>query len=103
MVGAYPAIRSYVRMQPRRRWAGVGRVAWVGPVRRGGFAVASAGSRGVLDDNHRLHRARVRWTVVMVTALVVGAVIYLLAVRTSLGQALEDAALRGSDQVDPDV
>jgi PAP2 superfamily len=57
----------------------------------------------VLDDNYRLHRARVRWTVVMATALVVGAVIYLLAVRTSLGQALEDAALRGSDQVDPDV
>ncbi|CAN5126839.1 hypothetical protein BH09ACT8_BH09ACT8_06890 [soil metagenome] len=65
--------------------------------------MASAGSRGVLDDRRRLHRARIRWTVVIAAALLVGAVVYLLAVRTALGQALEDAALRGADQVDPDV
>jgi membrane-associated phospholipid phosphatase len=41
--------------------------------------------------------------VVAVAALLVGVAAYLLAVRTGLGQALEDAALRGSDQVDPDV
>ncbi|CAN5737456.1 hypothetical protein BH09ACT7_BH09ACT7_27000 [soil metagenome] len=39
----------------------------------------------------------------MVAALVLGAVVYLLAVRTGLGQALEDAALRGAEQVDPEV
>jgi hypothetical protein len=39
----------------------------------------------------------------MVAALLLGAVVYLLAVRTGLGQALEDAALRGADQVDPEV
>jgi membrane-associated phospholipid phosphatase len=39
----------------------------------------------------------------MVAALVLGTVVYLLAVRTGLGQALEDAALRGADQVNPKV
>jgi hypothetical protein len=47
--------------------------------------------------------SRTRWTVVMVGALVLGTVVYLLAVRTGLGQALEDAALRGADQVNPKV
>lgn len=65
--------------------------------------MASAGNDGVLDSGTRLIRARHRWVAVAVAALLVGAVVYLLAVRTGLGQALENAALRGADQVDPDV
>ena len=57
----------------------------------------------MLDDNQRLLRARRRWTAVAVAALLLAVAAYLVAVRTGLGQALEDAALRGADQVDPQV
>ncbi|MET0900661.1 MAG: phosphatase PAP2 family protein [Mycobacterium sp.] len=65
--------------------------------------MASDGDGGVLGDGHRVVRARHRWTVVAAVALLLGAAVYLLAVRTGLGQALENAALRGADQVDPEV
>ncbi|CAN5430087.1 hypothetical protein BH10ACT9_BH10ACT9_36090 [soil metagenome] len=65
--------------------------------------MASAGNEGVPDSGWRLIRARHRWLAVAVAALLVGALVYLLAVRTGLGQALENAALRGADQVDPGV
>lgn len=65
--------------------------------------MASAGDGGVLDDGRRLIRARHRWLAVAVAATLFGAAVYLLAVRTGLGQALENAALRGGDQVDPDL
>jgi hypothetical protein len=41
--------------------------------------------------------------VVLVAALLFGAMAYLLAVQTRTGQALENAALRGASQVDPEV
>ncbi|MHA0289423.1 phosphatase PAP2 family protein [Mycobacterium sp. C3-094] len=53
------------------------------------------------DD--RLRRARRQWAVVLVVALLVLVAVYLLAVQTTLGQRLEDAALRGADQVDPEL
>lgn len=65
--------------------------------------MAGAGVGGVIDIDRRLRRARLSWTVVALAALFLGAAVYLLAVRTRLGQAMEDAALRGSDQVDPEV
>ncbi len=65
--------------------------------------MVSTVSRGVLDDDRRLIRARHRWTVVALIVLVLGAAVYLLAVRTGMGQALENAALRGSEQVDADL
>lgn len=58
---------------------------------------------GVPDDGSRLFRARRRWTVVALVALLLGAAVYLVAVQTGVGQSLEDAALRGADQVDPEV
>ncbi|RZT25177.1 PAP2 superfamily protein [Mycobacterium sp. BK558] len=39
----------------------------------------------------------------MMGALVFGAAVYLLAVQTGTGQRLEAAALRGADQVDPEL
>lgn len=51
----------------------------------------------------RVHRARHRWTAVLIGALLFGVAVYLLAVQTPLGQRLEDAALRGAEQVDPDL
>jgi hypothetical protein len=65
--------------------------------------VASAEDGGVLDGHRRLSRGRRRWTVIAVGALFLGAAVYLLAVQTRLGQAIEDAALRGSDQVDAEL
>lgn len=53
------------------------------------------------ETGHRLPRARRRWTVVALCALVFLAAVYWLAVRTSTGQAVENAALYGADQVDP--
>ncbi len=50
-----------------------------------------------------MHRARHRWTAVLIGALLFGVAVYLLAVQTPLGQRLEDAALRGAEQVDPDL
>lgn len=53
------------------------------------------------DD--RLRRARRQWAVVLILALLVLVGVYLLAVQTTLGQRVEDAALRGADQVDPEL
>ncbi|QFZ24903.1 phosphatase PAP2 family protein [Saccharothrix syringae] len=41
-----------------------------------------------------------RWSVIAVAAFGAAAVVYVLAVWTEAGQALENAALRGADQVD---
>ncbi|ROP41935.1 phosphatase PAP2 family protein [Saccharothrix texasensis] len=41
-----------------------------------------------------------RWAVIAVAAFGVAALVYVLAVWTATGQALENAALRGADQVD---
>ncbi|KWX65983.1 phosphatase PAP2 family protein [Mycobacterium sp. NAZ190054] len=49
----------------------------------------------------RLARARRRWTAILLCALVFLAAVYWLAVRTTTGQAIENAALYGADQVDP--
>ncbi|WP_308123991.1 phosphatase PAP2 family protein [Mycolicibacterium xanthum] len=57
----------------------------------------------VLDDAGRLRRARHRWTAVLIGALLFGVAVYLLFVQTTIGQILEDAALRGANQVDPEV
>lgn len=65
--------------------------------------MASAGEGGALDSRRRLSRARRRWAVVAVGAVFFTSAVYLLAVRTRMGQAMEDAALRGADQVDPEV
>ena len=65
--------------------------------------MASAGRGGVLDSRGRLRRARHRWTAVAVAALLLGSAVYLLAVRTRMGQAMEDAGLRGADQVDAEL
>jgi len=65
--------------------------------------VASAGDDRVPHDDRRVVRARLRWLAIALAALLAATVVYLLAVRTGLGQALENAALRGVDQVDPEV
>ncbi|SRX78651.1 phosphatase PAP2 family protein [Mycolicibacterium parafortuitum] len=57
----------------------------------------------VVAGDRRLRGARFKWAAVLVFALLFGAAVYLLAVRTTTGQRLEDAALRGSDQVDPEL
>lgn len=59
--------------------------------------------RVALDGHDRLRRARHRWTVVLIAALLFGTVVYLLAVHTTTGQRFEDAALRGATQVDAEV
>ena len=65
--------------------------------------MASAGDDRVPHDDRRVVRARLRWLAIALAALLAATVVYLLAVRTGLGQALENAALRGVDQVDPEV
>ncbi|WP_236949992.1 phosphatase PAP2 family protein [Mycobacterium sp. MS1601] len=50
-----------------------------------------------------LSHARRRWMAVLITAVLCGAVVYVLAVQTRTGQALENAALRGASQVDPEL
>ncbi len=59
--------------------------------------------RVALDGDRRLRRARHQWTALLVVALLFGAAVYLLAVQTTTGQRLEDAAWRGADQVDPEL
>ena len=44
-------------------------------------------------------RATRKWTIVAVAATVVGIATYLLAVRTTMGQRIENTALRGADHV----
>ncbi|WNG87147.1 phosphatase PAP2 family protein [Mycobacterium sp. ITM-2016-00317] len=53
------------------------------------------------ETRQRLTRARRRWIVIPLCALVFLAAVYWLAVRTRTGQAVENAALYGADQVDP--
>jgi membrane-associated phospholipid phosphatase len=55
------------------------------------------------NGDRKVAGARRRWLVVLTAALLFGVVIYLLAVQTRTGQALENAALRGARQVDPEV
>lgn len=58
------------------------------------------------DPNHqdetsrRLRRARRRWTVILFATSVFFIAVYLLAVQTTTGQAVENAALNGAEQVD---
>ncbi|WP_245233956.1 phosphatase PAP2 family protein [Mycobacterium sp. PS03-16] len=59
--------------------------------------------QGALNGDRELSSARRRWLIVLMAALVFGVVTYLLAVQTRTGQALENAALRGARQVDPEV
>ena len=66
------------------------------PVTRARRRIADVG-----DD--RLRRARRQWTAVLIVAVLVLVAVYLLAVQTTLGQRVEDTALRGADQVDPDL
>ncbi|WP_277243086.1 phosphatase PAP2 family protein [Mycolicibacterium obuense] len=66
------------------------------PVTRARRRIADVG-----DD--RLRRARRQWTAVLIVAVLVFVAVYLLAVQTTLGQRVEDTALRGADQVDPDL
>ncbi|KRE26799.1 PA-phosphatase [Mycobacterium sp. Soil538] len=56
-----------------------------------------------LDGDRLLRRATRQWTGVMIGAVLFGAAVYLLADQTSTGQRLEEAALRGANQVDPEV
>lgn len=52
-------------------------------------------------DETRLRHARHRWTVIAICASLFFVAVYLLAVRTTTGQAIENAALNGADQVGP--
>ncbi|WP_305092738.1 phosphatase PAP2 family protein [Prescottella sp. R16] len=63
----------------------------------------SHGDRALEDpETVRAQRRTVHiWTIVVVAALVFGALTYLAAVWTVTGQTIENAALRGADQVDP--
>jgi hypothetical protein len=65
--------------------------------------VAVLEARGALDGDRMLVNAGRRWAVVLVAALLFGVAVYLLAVQTRTGQALENAALRGASQVDPEL
>lgn len=49
----------------------------------------------------RLRRARRRWTLILTSASLLFIAVYLLAVHTTTGQAVENAALDGADQVSP--
>ena len=49
---------------------------------------------------HKVRRARRRWTVIALGASLFLIAVYLLAVRTVTGQAVENAALNGAEQVD---
>lgn len=53
------------------------------------------------ETRRRLTRAGRRWTVILLCALLFLAAVYVLAVRTTTGQEVENAALYGADQVDP--
>ncbi|VEG58191.1 PA-phosphatase-like phosphoesterase [Mycolicibacterium aurum] len=54
-----------------------------------------------LDETRlRLGRARRRWTLILAGASLFFVAVYLLAVRTHTGQAVENAALNGAEQVD---
>ncbi|WP_246585249.1 phosphatase PAP2 family protein [[Mycobacterium] fortunisiensis] len=46
--------------------------------------------------------ARHRWTGVLIAAALFGVAVYWFAVQTVTGQTIENAALRGADQVSPD-
>ncbi len=53
-----------------------------------------------LDDTRlRLRRAQRRWTVIALCASLFFVAVYVLAVRTATGQAAENAALNGAEQV----
>lgn len=55
----------------------------------------------LLDETRlRLGRARRRWTLILAGASLFFVAVYLLAVRTHTGQAVENAALNGAEQVD---
>lgn len=53
--------------------------------------------------DERLRRARRQWAAVLIVAVLFFAAVYLLAVQTTLGQRVEDTALLGADQVDPEL
>src|SRR5690349_7396456 len=98
------------RWQPERpRWyrGGSGRPLVFLPGDRTGSrkacAVAVMEVQGAPERDRVLITARRRWAVVLGLALLFGAAVYLLAVQTRTGQALENAALRGASQVDPDL
>ncbi|MGE2732778.1 phosphatase PAP2 family protein [Mycolicibacterium vaccae] len=57
----------------------------------------------VVAGDRRLRGARFKWAAVLVFALLFGAAVYLLAVHTTTGQRLEDSALHGAGQVDPEL
>ncbi|BBX19915.1 phosphatase PAP2 family protein [Mycolicibacterium duvalii] len=59
--------------------------------------------RRAVDGDRRLRRAPYRWAAVLSVAALFGTAVYLLAVQTTTGQRLEDAALRGANQVDPEL
>lgn len=52
------------------------------------------------DTRRRLGRARRRWTLIAIGASLFFIAVYLLAVHTVTGQAVENAALNGAEQVD---
>jgi hypothetical protein len=52
------------------------------------------------DTGRRLRRARRRWTLILFGASLFFVTVYLLAVQTTTGQAVENAALSGAEQVD---
>ncbi|MDG4665206.1 phosphatase PAP2 family protein [Mycobacterium sp. 236(2023)] len=54
---------------------------------------------GLDETARRLRRARRRWTVIAICSSLFFVAVYLLAVRTSTGQAVENAALNGAEQV----
>lgn len=53
------------------------------------------------ETDRRLRHARRRWTVIAICASLFLAAVYILAVRTTTGQAVENAALNGAEQVGP--
>ena len=56
--------------------------------------------RSDIDETHRrLARAQRRWTVIAICASLFLIAVYVLAVRTTTGQAVENAALNGAEQV----
>lgn len=56
--------------------------------------------RSDIDETHRrLARAQRRWTVIAICASLFLVAVYVLAVRTVTGQAVENAALNGAEQV----
>ncbi|MFB1294445.1 phosphatase PAP2 family protein [Mycobacterium sp. pW049] len=51
------------------------------------------------ETRRRLRRAQRRWTVIAICASLFFVAVYVLAVRTTTGQAVENAALNGAEQV----